>query len=275
MAFKRINFFKGFFTKAEDWQNTETYHNEKRKLHNRGLHTPGIVYGLEVEAIKEGKAINVAKGYAIDGQGRDLFLDEGKDIEFDGSKYEPDKPIYVVMKYNEQATDERPVHGEERNEFAFIEESVNIAFATDPPDGTNAIELARFVLAPGKRALKDPRNPAQPVPNEIDRRYVKRAGARGRMRLADISQEAREGETKVVVSEDALPSERDPNVLIERIEGENRERFYLINAYPIGHARISWRLESESDGDAVEYRLYFKNFSSKSVKVAYRVLRLV
>ena len=77
------------------------------------------------------------------------------------------------------------------------------------------------------------------------------------------------------LSEDAVPSENDPNVQIEKIDGEDRERFYLVNAYPMGPARISWRVESESDGDVVEYRLYFKNFSSKSVKVAYRVLRLV
>jgi hypothetical protein len=275
MGFRRIKFFKGLFLKAEDWQDAETYHNEKRKLHNRGLHTPGIVYGLEVEAISEGKAINVAKGYAIDGQGRDLFLEKGKDIEFDGSEYESDKPIYVVMKYKEQAIDERPVHGEKGNEFAFIEESVNIAFATDQTDGENTIELARFVLAPGKPALKDPRNPAQPGPNEIDRTCIKIAGARGRMGLADITVEAKRGDPSVAVSEVALPSKEDTNFLIERIEGEHSERFYLINAYPIGPGRISWRVESESDGEAVEYRLYFKNFSSESVKIAFRVLRLV
>ena len=41
--FKRINFFEGFFTTDEDWNAAEGYHLEKRRLHNRVLHTPGVV----------------------------------------------------------------------------------------------------------------------------------------------------------------------------------------------------------------------------------------
>ena len=41
--FKRINFFEGFFTTDEDWNAAEAYHLEKRRLHNRVLHTPGVV----------------------------------------------------------------------------------------------------------------------------------------------------------------------------------------------------------------------------------------
>lgn len=265
MAFKRINFFKGFFTKAEDWQNTETYHNEKRKLHNRGLHTPGIVYGLEVEAIKEGKAINVANGYAIDGQGRDLFLEEGKDIEFDGSEYEPDTPIYVVMKYNEQATDERPVHGEKRKEFAFIEESVNIAFATDPPDGITAIELARFVLAHGKPALKDPRNPAKTGPNEINRTCIKRAGSLlGRMTLNDIGELSKEEHITVAAKEESED-------LIDTASKDDPYRFYLVSAYPDKDTQITWRIESRALANKIEYWLLFQNLGNTKAEIWYRV----
>ena len=35
--FKRLNFFTGFFTTAADWTDGETYHLEKRRLHNRAL----------------------------------------------------------------------------------------------------------------------------------------------------------------------------------------------------------------------------------------------
>ena len=41
--FKRINFFEGFFTTDEDWNAAEGYHLEKRRLHNRVLHAPGVV----------------------------------------------------------------------------------------------------------------------------------------------------------------------------------------------------------------------------------------
>ena len=44
-GFKRINFFKGFLTTEKDWNDAERYHIDKRRLHNRMLHSPGIVYG--------------------------------------------------------------------------------------------------------------------------------------------------------------------------------------------------------------------------------------
>ena len=42
---KRINFFKGFLTTEKDWNDAERYHIDKRRLHNRMLHSPGIVLG--------------------------------------------------------------------------------------------------------------------------------------------------------------------------------------------------------------------------------------
>ena len=41
-GFKRINFFKGFLTTEHDWNAAELYHVEKRKLHNKLLHAPGV-----------------------------------------------------------------------------------------------------------------------------------------------------------------------------------------------------------------------------------------
>ena len=65
-GFKRINFFKGFFTQAEDWQSAQEYHIEKRKIHNRFLHIPGIVYGcldnLNVTATEDGTALYIGPG---------------------------------------------------------------------------------------------------------------------------------------------------------------------------------------------------------------------
>src|SRR3989454_8407682 len=78
-AFKRINFFKGFLTTEHDWNDAERYHLEKRKLHNRLCHAPGVVAGyageLKVVARARGDlSFEVLSGYAIDGQGNDLML---------------------------------------------------------------------------------------------------------------------------------------------------------------------------------------------------------
>lgn len=282
--FKRINFFKGFFTQAEDWQQAEQYHIDKRRLHNISLHTPGVIQGyregLKVWAGPDGREINIGPGCAIDGRGRELYLENTETKPIDPQGYRHPKTVYVVIRYGEKEVDPRESHADPKStkstKNAFWKEKTEAYITETEPDNREVIELARIVLSKGATKVSEPEDSHNPTPNEIDRRYVKRAGARGRMRLADISEEVGVGgKMKVAVSEDAVPSERDPNVLIQRIEGEDRERFYLVNAYPIGQARISWRVESESDGNAVEYRLYFKNFSSNSVNVAYRVLRLV
>ena len=56
---------------------------EKRRYHNKYLHTPGVVFGcledLNVTITGEGTALTIAPGYAIDGEGRDLFLPEPKE----------------------------------------------------------------------------------------------------------------------------------------------------------------------------------------------------
>ncbi len=46
-GFKRINFFKGFLTTEHDWNDAERYHIEKRRLHNKMMHAPGVVFGYD------------------------------------------------------------------------------------------------------------------------------------------------------------------------------------------------------------------------------------
>ena len=48
-GFKRINFFKGFLTTEKDWNDAERYHIDKRRLHNRMLHSAGIVHGYAMD----------------------------------------------------------------------------------------------------------------------------------------------------------------------------------------------------------------------------------
>ena len=66
--FKRMNFFHGFFTSAQDWNEGQNYHLWKRELHNRGLHTPGIIRGegQELMVTVKDSTIKVAPGAALD-----------------------------------------------------------------------------------------------------------------------------------------------------------------------------------------------------------------
>jgi hypothetical protein len=63
--FKRLNFFTGFFTTADDWNEGQTYHLEKRKLHNRLLHRAGVMEGLDV-VVEGGLKVIVEAGAALD-----------------------------------------------------------------------------------------------------------------------------------------------------------------------------------------------------------------
>lgn len=258
MAFERINFFKGFFTRAEDWNKAETYHIEKRRLHNQRLHTPGIVYGFEVEAIMDGTAINVAAGYAIDGQGRDLYLEEGRDIPFDYLEYEPGSRVYLVVRYKEEPVDlrEDQVHGAERGENAFFKEGVEVELVKDLPTADEAIELARVEIAEGNNRVRDAKEPTNPELNEINRRYINKAGA------ARVGTEALEGGFSV-------PANEESKKLIRTIDEGDPHRFFVANVYPMGDAQVTWYIKSQRSRGNLSYYLCFK--STEETHVRFRV----
>src|SRR5579883_650451 len=100
--FKRIHFFKGFLTTEHDWNEAEEYHLEKRRLHRRLQHAPGVVLGhsgeLRVLARARGDlSFEVQPGYAIDGSGRDLILWEPQIKTIVAEEYKLPTTVYVVL----------------------------------------------------------------------------------------------------------------------------------------------------------------------------------
>ncbi len=183
--FKRINFFEGFFTTDEDWNAAEAYHVEKRRLHNRVLHTPGVVPvaggGLKVQARGRGDlSFEVAPGYGIDGRGNELVLRDPAVKVIEADKLKLPQTVYVAMKYFEEPTDfiaykENPRFKGHRR----IEEKVKIEVMAREPDGVEAIELGRVRLEEGVREIRDALDPRVPGPGEIDLRFVPIAGYAG------------------------------------------------------------------------------------------------
>src|SRR5437763_10342727 len=183
--FKRINFFEGFFTTDEDWNAAEAYHLEKRRLHNRVLHTPGVVPveggGLKVQARGRGDlSFEVAPGYGIDGRGNELVLRDPAVKVIEAEKLKLPQTVYVAMKYFEEPTDfiaykENPRFKGHRR----IEEKVKIEVMAREPDGVESIELGRVRLEEGVREIRDALDSRVPGPGEIDLRYVPLAGVAG------------------------------------------------------------------------------------------------
>src|SRR3954462_8786849 len=183
--FKRINFFEGFFTTDEDWNAAEAYHVEKRRLHNRVLHTPGVVPvdggGLGVTARGRGDlSFEVAPGYGIDGRGNELVQRDPGVKVIEADKLKLPQTVYVAIKYSEEQTDfiaykENPRFKGHRR----IEEKVKIEVMAREPDGVEALELGRVRLEEGVREIRDALDPRVPGSGEVDLRFVPVAGYAG------------------------------------------------------------------------------------------------
>jgi hypothetical protein len=184
-SFKRINFFRGFLTTEEDWNDAEAYHIRKHRLHNRTFHAPGVVAhaggGLKVTSRKrDDLAVEVARGYAVDGQGHDIWVPEPVFRVFNAKDFKLPQTIFLTAQFVEEPADF--VTYKENPEFRGhrkIEEKFTIQFTNVEPDIEREVELARVAVTEDVRRISDARDPMNPGPNEIDLRYVPYAGVVG------------------------------------------------------------------------------------------------
>jgi hypothetical protein len=183
--FKRLNFFRGFLTTEEDWNDGERYHVGKRMLHSQALHAPGVVSqhmdGLLVRQRGRGDLnVEISAGYAIDGQGRDLLLPEPVIKAINPGDFRLPQTVYVILSYTEEPSDF--VAYKENLQFKGhkrIQEGVKVEITAREPDIAQEVELGRIQLDKGVKAVKDALDPATPHPNEIDLRFVPQAGVAG------------------------------------------------------------------------------------------------
>lgn len=179
--FKRMNFFTGFFTTADDWNDGQAYHLEKRRLHNRRLHTPGVMrgeaQGLQVIAAG-GLNVRVQPGAALDAAGNEIYLGVPVDLTLQPPTDQPQAVTYVAVRYNEVDSDYvENVEAAQYSGYTRKAERPMLVVTTDPPDNQTWLEVARIRLLQGAVAVSNPVDPANPGPNEIDRRHVVYAGA--------------------------------------------------------------------------------------------------
>jgi hypothetical protein len=179
---KRLNFFTGFFTTAKDWQDGQDYHLERRKLHNRGLHTPGIMRGEreELRVIPTGGLnVQVCCGAALDSDGNEIYLEQTRTLTIDPPETLP-QLVYIAIKYYEEPSDH--VENVENSQYSGdtrIAEIPRLELTNTVPDNLARIELARIDLQPGVTEISAPADPQNPGGNEIDLRFVKQASSLG------------------------------------------------------------------------------------------------
>lgn len=183
--FKRINFFKGFLTTEQDWNDAERYHIEKRKLHARAFRAPGVVpgWGDELRVTSRGRgdlSVEVGSGYAIDASGNDLLLLEKQIKTINPAEFKLPATIYVVLRYVEELSDfiaykeNLDYQGHRR-----VEEGAKLDVTIVEPDIEHEVELCRIWLEKGAKRITDARDPYDPQANEIDPRFVHKAGVAG------------------------------------------------------------------------------------------------
>lgn len=281
--FKRINFFKGFATTANDWNEAEDYHHRKRELHNRYLHAPGVVPDyldeLRVTAVNKGKGVTVSAGCAIDGRGRELLLPDEQDIALVDIR--PVTTVFVILEHHFEK--ELPAHhfsdlNREYEGYKFWEETSKIAITELEPADDDGVELARIKVGKSSVVIRDATDPENPKENEIDLRYVKRAGALTRqVRRTDFLEQVDKDYISVPVSkEQFIISDNDPEIPLELGVSADELRFYIVKAYPEGtQAWITWNIVRKRRDDAIDYFLYFKNQGKEPSKVEYEIYRVI
>ncbi|WLE98042.1 MAG: hypothetical protein QTN59_04220 [Candidatus Electrothrix communis] len=65
----------GMLLGVDDFETIDSYHRGKMRLHNAWLHRQGTIWGLKVTYDHETEQIKVSPGLAVDGLGRELYLE--------------------------------------------------------------------------------------------------------------------------------------------------------------------------------------------------------
>ena len=267
LSFRRLNFFKGLFTKAEDWLEEQRYHIEKRKLHHRCFYTPGVVIGegsnLKI-TVDEGR-VTVQPGYAIDDQGRDLYLSEPHALR---PPPENEAPLYIYIAYDQRTTETRSNYtNPEYSGDAFTLEDPKVDWTKQAPDNKARIELARIDMRAGQRITD----------KQVDMSHIKYALSR----RPGIRVQSGQNDLAPSTGHGLYFSEDDEKYLIGSFsdQSEAAGAFYVANVYPVlsqdaANARIFWRIETSIAEEKIRYYLLLKNFGEREVTVKWTVYRL-
>jgi hypothetical protein len=183
-GWKRLNFWKGLVATEADWMEEQEYRLEKHRFHNRYLHAPGVVRGIDGGLMVTSRgdlSVEIQPGFAIDGRGNELHLGDIVIKTLSGSGFkQPRETVYIVLRYVEQPTDfiaykhNLSIRGHRR-----ILETSEVVVTQVPPKLEEEVELARVVLDRSALMIYDAKDPENPQPNEIDLTHVPIAGVVG------------------------------------------------------------------------------------------------
>ena len=149
---KRMRYFDGLFLTEEEFNLEQDYHNRLRRLHNRHLHSWGIVWGLDVVvsgseevSVEEGMSLNRVE---VSGEEVSQEIILNSDTPVDLSSYGVGNSVYIYISYFEEAVDvEEEKGGTEK--IHWRENAVLGHSETRPPNENENIILAKVVIPDG------------------------------------------------------------------------------------------------------------------------------
>lgn len=106
-SFERNNYYYGKMLTSRDFQNEQSYMNDKRRLVNRLLHGVGIVYGMDVIEADD-SSIVLQSGLALDAAGREIVVPRTQVIKLSTIEGYADlqtEHAFLGIAYAEEDTD--------------------------------------------------------------------------------------------------------------------------------------------------------------------------
>lgn len=145
-----MSYFDGLFLGSEDFSLEQNYNIRMRRLHNRHLHTNGIVHGLEVEGVENTREVIIKPGFALDRYfdsdsseetSRELIIKSNLTVIIPSNSQPQGGSLYLWIYYKEQKADQveerggnEPIHwmetvGYEISVIRPIDDNLNVILA--------------------------------------------------------------------------------------------------------------------------------------------------
>lgn len=101
---KRLHYYDQQFLRVNDFGEEQNYHRNLRILHNRSLHTWGVVHGFGVTKTGDNE-VTVSSGMALDKAGQEIVLLQNHK---QAAPTNGDQDRFVIARFTQEQTDEPP-----------------------------------------------------------------------------------------------------------------------------------------------------------------------
>ncbi|NET24634.1 hypothetical protein [Okeania sp. SIO1I7] len=146
---KRLNYFTSQFLVEKDFRDEQAYHRRMRHLHNRSLHTWGVVTGLEINKSGD-KQVSVNNGMAIDSEGKEIVVLEEQPADIKTvnlSEFAAGSTVYITLAAQDfEDEEDRYTLGSEIKYTRTTERPQLEARNTQPADDGLVVLLAEVKL---------------------------------------------------------------------------------------------------------------------------------